>query len=302
METNKVNMEELYGRIERLTGWRASKGLFVSLALAWFFAFYELVLIGFALPSITQQFHLTVFYSSLVISLNLFGYVIGAILMGNVADYLGRRKAFLITILILTIGAIGTALSVNLPMLLGFRTLDGAGVGAEISIASVFVAELAPKNSRARINQAEYMAAAFALAAGGLVTYALVTIFPLYGWRISYVIIIVVAIAGIFLRKKNVPDTPRWLAIHNQFDEAEEVVEKMEKEQDWYMEENSGIKNRTYKRNLKTKYGEIKELSVPRNMDYSFHSALIESDQTIGIEEPIVSLSKEGYQRYLGMY
>ena len=39
------------------------------------------------------------------------------------------------------------------------------------------------------------------------------------------------------------------------------------------MEENPGIKNGYYKRNLRTKYGELKQLSVPRNRDNSFHSA-----------------------------
>ena len=225
------SMEELYGRIERLTGWRASKGLFVALAIAWFFAFYELVLIGFALPSIVSQFHLTLAESSLVVSLNLAGYVVGAIIMGNVADRIGRKDAFLITLVILSVGAAITSISTTLPVLLIFRTLDGAGVGAEISIASTYVSEMAPRNSRAKINQAEYMAAAFALATGGLVTVGLIRVSPVYGWRIAYAIIVVVAIAGVFIRKKYATETPRWLAIHNRLKEADEVVTKFEEKE-----------------------------------------------------------------------
>ena len=56
-------------------------------------------------------------------------------------------------------------------------------------------------------------------------------------------------------------------------------------EHDQYLEENPGIKNGYYKRNLKTKYGELKELSAPRNRNNTFHSAVIESNKTVGLEE-----------------
>ncbi len=57
---------------------------------------------------------------------------------------------------------------------------------------------------------------------------------------------------------------------------VKEQIEKLMKiEQDQYLEENTGIKNGHYKRNLRTKYGELKELKVPRNRDNKFHSAII---------------------------
>ena len=61
-----------------------------------------------------------------------------------------------------------------------------------------------------------------------------------------------------------------------------------------YLEENPGIKNGSYKRNLKTKYGELKQLSAPRNRDNTFHSAVIESNKTVGLEELITSLYSNG--------
>ena len=79
---------------------------------------------------------------------------------------------------------------------------------------------------------------------------------------------------------------------------AQTVKEKIENimklEQSQYLEENPGIKNGNYKRNLKTKYGEIKQLSVPRNRDNSFHSAIIESNKTVGLEDLILSLYSNG--------
>ena len=76
------------------------------------------------------------------------------------------------------------------------------------------------------------------------------------------------------------------------------VKEKLEAlmkiEHDQYLEENPGIKNGSYKRNLKTKYGELRQLSVPRNRDNTFHSAVIESNKTVGLEELITSLYSNG--------
>ncbi len=55
----------------------------------------------------------------------------------------------------------------------------------------------------------------------------------------------------------------------------------MKIEQDQYLEENPGIKNGYYKRNLKTRYGEIKDLSVQRNRDNKFHSAIIDNNRSV---------------------
>ena len=55
-----------------------------------------------------------------------------------------------------------------------------------------------------------------------------------------------------------------------------------------------GIKNGFYKRNIKTKYGEIKDLSVPRNRYNKFHSAIIDNNKSIGIDELITSMYSNG--------
>ena len=52
----------------------------------------------------------------------------------------------------------------------------------------------------------------------------------------------------------------------------------MEIELNAYLEENSGIKNGKYKRDLKTKYGEIKKLNVPRDRSSNFPTKITEPD------------------------
>ena len=75
-----------------------------------------------------------------------------------------------------------------------------------------------------------------------------------------------------------------------------EKIEKLiETEFNAYLEENPGIKNGKYKRDLKTKYGEIKQLNVPRDRESNFHTQIIEPyNRSIGMEDLIVSMYSNG--------
>ena len=75
----------------------------------------------------------------------------------------------------------------------------------------------------------------------------------------------------------------------------ERIEKLMEIELNAYLEDNPGIKNGKYKRDLKTKYGEIKQLSIPRDRDSNFHTQVIEPyNRSIGIEDLIVSMYSNG--------
>ena len=75
----------------------------------------------------------------------------------------------------------------------------------------------------------------------------------------------------------------------------EKIEKLMEIELNAYLEENPGIKNGKYKRDLKTKYGEIKQLNIPRDRDSNFHTQVIEPyNRSIGMEDLIVSMYSNG--------
>ena len=75
----------------------------------------------------------------------------------------------------------------------------------------------------------------------------------------------------------------------------EKIEKLMEIELNAYLEDNPGIKNGKYKRDLKTKYGEIKQLNVPRDRESNFHTQVIDPySRSIGIEDLIVSMYSNG--------
>ena len=79
-------------------------------------------------------------------------------------------------------------------------------------------------------------------------------------------------------------------------DAIKEKIEKlMEIELKAYLEDNPRIKNGRYKSDLKTKYGEITQLNIPRDRDSNFHTKIIETyNRSIGMEDLIVSMYSNG--------
>ena len=87
----------------------------------------------------------------------------------------------------------------------------------------------------------------------------------------------------------------------SEFEEAitkmvKEKLEKlMETEMDAYLSENTGVRNGHYERDLKTKYGNIEDLSVPRDRESNFNTALFNKyDRSIGMEDMIISMYANG--------
>ena len=69
----------------------------------------------------------------------------------------------------------------------------------------------------------------------------------------------------------------------------------MNTERDLFLMENNGQKNRYYSRSMKTRMGEINNLSVPRDRDGSFQMAALEPySRSIGIDELILALYSKG--------
>ena len=76
----------LLGRMDRLPGWPLSRFALVVLGLAYFFVFYDITDIGFGLPAIVTQFHLSSNDVKFVaIAIGLVGYIVGSNLVGVLA-------------------------------------------------------------------------------------------------------------------------------------------------------------------------------------------------------------------------
>src|SRR5699024_4158725 len=106
------------------------------------------------------------------------------------------------------------------------RFLTGAGIGEEYAAVNSAIDELSPARMRGRIdlviNGSYWLGAA-----GGAATtlfFLDTDILPkMVGWRLAFAVGMVLAVF-VFVVRKNVPESPRWLFIHGRNDEAERIV------------------------------------------------------------------------------
>ena len=215
----------LNARLDRLPRWGISESAKAALAFAYFFAFYDIISIGVALPTIVTQFHLSGAAIALPITANLFGYIVGAYGFGTLADYMGRKKALMGSLLILACGALLTAFAWNNASLTAFRFVTGIGTGSQIALCATIISELSPAARRARNLQINIIWAGIGDGVAPLVGLALIGI-PGVGWR--FVLGFgVLALIPLWL-SLSLPESPRWLVLHGRGSEANTVLSEME--------------------------------------------------------------------------
>jgi len=178
---------------------------------------------------------------------NLIGYVIGALILGPLADRFGRRDTLLVTLLITGLGSLYTAFTNDYTTFIIARTITGIGIGADLAIVNTYINEVAPQGGRARYTSFIFISSALGAFIGiwlGLILTTPPANFPLglpfaqvqvsahgvftgNGWRIMYGVGAALALVGILLRVQ-LPESPRWLVARGRTEEAEAVVSAME--------------------------------------------------------------------------
>jgi MFS family permease len=229
----RIYETDLPARLDRLPWTRFHTLLVFALGITWLLDGLEVTLAGSVSGALKSSPVLQMSNADIGLAgaIYIAGAVLGALFFGWLTDRLGRRKLFFIT-LFLYIGATAlTAFSWNLWSFMLFRFLTGAGIGGEYTAINSTIQEFTPARYRGwvdlTINGTFWVGAA--LGAFG-------SIFLLdpqiaggdTGWRLCFGIGAVLGLVIMFMRLW-VPESPRWLIIHNQPEEAQRIVENIEK-------------------------------------------------------------------------
>ncbi len=158
------------------------------------------------------------------------GAVLGSLLFGWLADRLGRKKLFTVTLLVYLSATAATAFSQNFTFFLLCRFFTGAGIGGEYSAINSAIQELVPARYRGHtdlvINGSFWIGAALgALGAVGLLHPGFLP--ADLGWRLAFGIGALLGLAILGLRAF-LPESPRWLMIRGRIDEADAIVRQIE--------------------------------------------------------------------------
>jgi MFS transporter, putative metabolite:H+ symporter len=213
-------------RLDRIPVWPYEKKLLWVVGAGYFFAFFDIVTISYAVPVIAKQFHVSASTVTLSVTSSLIGYIVGAFADSTIADKWGRRLSLQISVAVFSIGTVLAAVSSNVEMLIVFRFISGLGIGAEIATVTTYIAELAPAPLRGRYTSWATTAAYAGFAAVPFVARALVPTFAA-GWRVLFLIGALGGVTILFMRR-GLPPSPRWLMTQGRTDEAREVVDEAE--------------------------------------------------------------------------
>ncbi len=221
-----VKMANPLARLERIPIWPHGPGLLIVLGLGYFFAFFDITNIGFGIPVITQQFHVSAGLVSQAVSTSLMGYIFGAIIVSVLSDYFGRRLALILGVALYTVGSLATAFSPNVGWLIAWRFVVGMGIGTMIAQVSTYLGEISPAALRGKFSG---LANLFSFVGIAVVPFFALWLVPHYtwGWRGLLFIGALGGIAMLFMGQSLI-ESPRWLMIHGRHDEAVALIEKIE--------------------------------------------------------------------------
>lgn len=163
--------------VERFPSHR--KVLFVA-GLAWLFDAMDVGIVSFIMADLVQSWHLTPAEAGWIGSINSIGMAIGAVLAGILADRIGRKPVFVLTVLLFSISSGFSAFSTTYSILCLFRFFTGIGLGGELPVASTLVSEIVAAEQRGRVVVLleSFWAGGWLLAA--VIAYCII---PIYGWR-----------------------------------------------------------------------------------------------------------------------
>ena len=219
-------------RMDRLPWSRWHWLVVTALGITWVLDGLEVSIVAALGPVLTYTttLHLTESEVGLAASAYLAGSVLGAIVFSYLTDRQGRKKWFMITLLLYLTATVLTALSWNLWSFMFFRFLTGAGIGGEYAAINSAIDELIPARWRGQINLAINGSWWLGAASGALLTIVLLNplLIPEHlGWRLCFGLGAVLGI-GIVLIRRFIPESPRWLMTHRRVEEAEVVVSRIE--------------------------------------------------------------------------
>lgn len=167
---------------------------------------------------------LSTFEISTIIAITPVGLAAGAGVGGMIADVCGRKRGLQTTCAILTFGPIMMAFSSEFWGLLIGRFITGAGIGAGLTIVSIYIAETTPAEMRAKFTLFEEVFLAMGVMVGYLLNYLIVGMENDWRWMLGLGAIVPL-IVFLLLFGSCVPESPRWLFLQGRLDESKVVLE-----------------------------------------------------------------------------
>jgi AAHS family 4-hydroxybenzoate transporter-like MFS transporter len=196
--------------IDRQPVGRYQVGLLLICATVLFVDGFDTQAIGYVAPAVAQDWKLARGALGPVFGAGLFGLMIGALVLGPIADRIGRRRIIIVCTAAFGIGTLATIFAGDVSSLLIIRFLTGLGLGGAMPNAVALTSEFSPHRRRATMIMTMFCGFSIGAAVGGLVAAALI---PAFGWRSVFVVGGVVPLLLVPFLLVRLPESIRFLAL-----------------------------------------------------------------------------------------
>jgi len=200
----------------------------VVAAIAGFLFGFDVIVISGAERSIQDLWQTSdLFHGTFIMSMALWGTVIGALFGGIPCDRYGRRKTLFWIGVLYLISALGSAFAPD-PYIFSFsRFIGGLGVGASSVAVPIYISEITPANNRGKLVALYQFNIVFGILIAYISNYWIGSTFDENAWR--WMLGVEAIPASIYLLLVlGVPESPRWLVLkRNDISGAKSLLEQL---------------------------------------------------------------------------
>lgn len=217
---------DLISRIQNLPIGRFHYSLLLLIGFGWMFDAMDTGLIAFILTKMAEDWQMSAAEKGWVVSIGFIGMALGAVCAGGLADRIGRKTVFALTMAIYSIATALCAIAPNLTYLLIFRFIVGFGLGGQLPVAVTLMSEYIPAQVRGRfiVLLESFWGLGWLVAA--LLAYFVI---PSFGWQMAFVIGGLPVLYVVLVLAK-VPESIPYLINRGRIDEAHRLVQKIERQ------------------------------------------------------------------------
>jgi MFS transporter, putative metabolite:H+ symporter len=194
--------------------------LYVTVVLGHFFDGFDINMMGLLLPGIIAAFGLKGGQAGVLASSVFLGMFAGSIVVGSVADKVGRKKMLVLAILVYCALSLVAAMAWSYESLLAIRILQGVGLGAEVPLVFTYLSEYMPTKRRGVLLASSVF---FWQASSFLAAFVAILVVPAYTWRGMFIVGALPAVILLFFWVR-LPESVRFMIERGRMEEAERAV------------------------------------------------------------------------------
>jgi MFS family permease len=196
-------------------------------AIGKFFEGLVVFMTGVAMPLISAEFGLGKAEHGVVGAASLFGILVGAIGLGGLSDFFGRKRMFIVEMFIFAVFLCLLVVSPSYPWLVFFLFGLGVALGCDYPTAHVIISESIPSAGRGRLVLSAFGFQALGALVGTVVGYVVLRNIPEVGaWRWMYATAVIPAVLVLFARLW-ITESAHWLLFRGRVEEAEKQVMRL---------------------------------------------------------------------------